>query len=48
MLSLRSHIVAIATIERPFSRSIDWSCMRATKQGPNNRPGTELGKPARA
>jgi len=48
MLSLRSHIVAIAAIERPFTRSSDWSCMRVTKQGPNYRSGTELGKPARA
>jgi hypothetical protein len=48
MLSLRSHIVAIAAIERPFTGSSDWSCMRATKQGPNYRPGTELETPARA
>jgi hypothetical protein len=48
MLSLRSHLVAIATIERPFTRPSDWSCMGATKLGPNYRPGAELGKPARA
>ena len=35
MLRLRSHIVAKAAIERPFTRSSDWSCMSVTKQGPN-------------
>jgi hypothetical protein len=35
MLSLRSHIVAKAALERPFIWSSDRSCMSATKQGPN-------------
>jgi hypothetical protein len=48
MLSLRSHLVAIAAIERPFTRPNDWSCMRVTKHGANDRPYTGLGKPARA
>jgi hypothetical protein len=50
MLSLRSHIVAKAAIERLFIRSNDWSCMSATKQGPNYlRPCTAgRGIPARA
>jgi hypothetical protein len=48
MLSVRSHIVAMAVIDRRFTRSNDCWCMRVTKLGPNYRPGRELGKPARA
>jgi hypothetical protein len=50
MLSLSSHIVTKAAIERPFSRSSDWSRMSVTKQGPNYlRPCTAgLTIPARA
>ena len=48
MLSLRSHLVAIAAIERPFTRPNDWSCMRVTMHGPNYRLDTGFGKPARA
>jgi len=48
MLSFRSHLVAIATVERPFTRPSDWSCMSVTKLGPNYRPGAQLGNPARA
>jgi len=48
MLSLRSHIVAITAIERPFTRPSDWSCMGVTKLGPNYRPSAGLGIAARA
>jgi len=50
MLSLRSHI-AKAAIERPFTRSSDWSCICVAKLGPNyltqpSTAGREI--PARA